>query len=76
MPQQEIASAATIGTGVALTQAPMTLAQGAGLVIGFLGLVWNIYAVITRNRHNRFVREQAQKAAQAHKKPEPPPRNS
>ena len=55
-------SAGVTGTGVALTQVPMTMAQGLGLVIGVLGLAWNIYAVITRNRHNRFVREQAEKA--------------
>lgn len=61
MTGQETTSAGVMGTGVVLTQTPITLAQLVGIVIGVLGFAWNVYAVITRNRHNRFMREQARK---------------
>ena len=61
MTGQETTSAGVTGAGVVLTQAPITLVQMTGMVIGALGLAWNVYAVITRNRHNKFMREQAEK---------------
>ncbi|WP_299948582.1 hypothetical protein [uncultured Microbulbifer sp.] len=59
---QEAGSATVTVAGVSLTQTPVTPLQVLGVIIAMLGLVWNVYAVITRNRHNKFVREQAKKA--------------
>ncbi|MFS1526133.1 hypothetical protein ACL7TT_18855 [Microbulbifer sp. 2304DJ12-6] len=59
---QEAGSATVTVAGVGLTQTPATPLQVLGVVIATLGLVWNVYAVITRNRHNKFVREQAKKS--------------
>ncbi|WP_299947759.1 hypothetical protein [uncultured Microbulbifer sp.] len=63
MNEQEVGSATVTVMGVGLTQTPATPLQVLGVVIATLGLVWNVYAVITRNRHNKFVREQAKKSA-------------
>ncbi|WP_299946946.1 hypothetical protein [uncultured Microbulbifer sp.] len=60
---QEAGSATVTVAGVGLTQTPATPLQVLGVIIAMLGLVWNVYAVITRNRHNKFVREQAKKSA-------------
>ncbi|WP_299947554.1 hypothetical protein [uncultured Microbulbifer sp.] len=49
---QEAGSATVTVAGVGLTQTPATPLQVLGVIIAMLGLVWNVYAVITRNRHN------------------------
>ncbi|MFS1524733.1 hypothetical protein ACL7TT_11555 [Microbulbifer sp. 2304DJ12-6] len=58
MNEQEAGSAIVTVMGVGLTQTPVTPLQVLGVIIATLGLAWNVYAVITRNRHNKFVREQ------------------
>ncbi|WP_444891768.1 hypothetical protein ACJJIE_00210 (plasmid) [Microbulbifer sp. TRSA001] len=55
---QEAGSTGVMATGVGLTQVPSSWLQMAGILIAGLGLIWNVYAVITRNKHNKFVREQ------------------
>lgn len=46
----------TVG-GAVMTQTPVSLAQVAGIVIGAMGILIQIYSVWTRNHHNKFVRE-------------------
>ena len=49
--------------GVGLTQTPMSIAQFIGIVIGLFGFSLSAYSVVTRNRHNKFMRELAEKKA-------------
>ncbi|GAA5442636.1 hypothetical protein Misp06_00810 [Microbulbifer sp. NBRC 101763] len=58
----EAGSASVTGAGVVLTQTPINWLQVVGVLIAALGLVWNVYAVITRNQHNRFIREQREES--------------
>ncbi|USD19802.1 hypothetical protein MJO52_11990 [Microbulbifer variabilis] len=62
MTGQEAGSAGVTGTGVVLTQTPFNWLQVVGVLLAALGLVWNVYAVITRNQHNRFIREQREES--------------
>ncbi|WP_445362062.1 hypothetical protein ACJJIQ_00080 (plasmid) [Microbulbifer sp. ANSA003] len=59
---QEASSAGLTGAGVGLTQASVDWLQVVGILIAGLGLIWNIYAVITRNQHNRYMREKRDKS--------------
>ncbi|WP_444922678.1 hypothetical protein ACJJH9_00205 (plasmid) [Microbulbifer sp. DLAB2-AF] len=59
---QEAGSTTVTAAGVGLTQAPFNWLQVVGLLLAVLGLVWNVYAVITRNQHNRFIREQREES--------------
>lgn len=55
---QEAGSATVTVAGAALTQTPVNWLQVFGLILAALGFVWNVYALITRNQHNKFMREQ------------------
>lgn len=61
---QEGSAAITTVAGVGMTQVPVSPVQLVGLIVAILGLAWNVYATITRNRHNQFVRDQARKSEQ------------
>ncbi|GAA5444860.1 hypothetical protein Misp06_03052 [Microbulbifer sp. NBRC 101763] len=62
MKEQVAGSAGVTGAGIGLTQTPVDWLQVVGILIAGLGLIWNIYAVITRNQHNRYMREKRDKS--------------
>ncbi len=64
---QEGSAVATTAAGVGMTQVPVSPVQLVGLIVATLGLIWNVYATITRNKHNKFVRDQAAKAERRQK---------
>ncbi|GAB2507197.1 hypothetical protein GCM10008940_06410 [Microbulbifer agarilyticus] len=69
---QEGSAAITTAAGVGMTQVPVSPVQLVGLIVASLGLIWNVYATVTRNKHNKFVRDQAKKAEQLQQPVNPP----